>query len=341
MIDEVEMPFLALALVAVTVIWMIRARSIKLPADLKRWWLVWIISGGIVALQGGVITAYLAGVLDELMGRVVPSAAFELGFQLAPPAIVSMQLGVLSLVNIGQLFVALAEVGPIILVIPLLAIWAWKSTRSGRWYEATLTGAAILSIPMIFVRFTGATGVGNGARLYFFIPICVLMAVASIWIWVSHRKKWVQGITGSLAAIVLFGGIVMLGVQLPNIKNPIDSYFISIPDARMEAKYWNKLEPGAWVFDPVPSRAATIFGRYTNAGDDWYNRSTLFADLRNNPDVIQLHLDGFSYAYLDQQYWEGLTDSQKQQFDQPCVVLLHEETHGLIWRRLYDIQSCK
>jgi hypothetical protein len=341
LLDEVELPLLAVALITLTVIWMIRSRSLKLPSALKQWWLVWLVSGVIIVFQGGIWTTYLAGILDRLMGHATPSSAFVIGFQLAAPAIVSKQLGVLSLINISQLVVALAEVGPIVLVIPLLAWWAWKAIRAGRWYEATLTGAAIISIPMIFVRFTGPTGVGNGARLYFFIPICALMAVSLVWLWVSHRIKLIRGITGTLGGVVLFGGLVMLGVQLPNIKNQVYSYFISIPDARMESIYWNSLEPNTLVFDPVPSRAATIFGRYTNAGDTWYTRKPSFADLVNTPDVYRMNSSGFSYAYFDQEYWENLTEVQRKLFDKPCAVIIHEESQGTYWRKLYDIRACK
>jgi len=342
LLHEVELPLLAMALVIITLGWVIRARRIKLPTALKQWWLVWLVSGVIIAFQGGVWTTSLNGVLDRLMGNAPSTSAFALGFQFTGPAIVSSQLGILSLLNVSQLLVALAEVGPVIWVVPLLAWWAWKAARAERWYEATLLGSAVLSVGMIFVRFTGPTGVGNGARLYFFIPICSLMAVSLVWLWASHRKKIIQGIAGSLGGIVLFGGVVMLGVQLPNIKNQISSYFITSPDSRMEALYWNKLEPNTLVFDPVPSRGVTVFGRYTDAGYSWYTFKPSFEHLVKNPDVYRMHSAGFSYAYFDKEYWENLTEVQRKLFDQPCVVLLHEESQkGNNWRRVYDIRACK
>jgi hypothetical protein len=340
LLNEVALPFLALAMVILTVVWMIRQRSARLPSELKHWWLVWLVSGVIVALQGGVWTTFLAGVFNHLLGNPVQASYFSIQFQLASPSIVSAQLGVLSLLNVSQLLVALIEVGPILLVLPLLAWWAWKAARAERWYEATFSGSAVLSLVMIFVHFTGSTGIGNGARLYFFIPICAMMAVSMVWLWAAHKKKLIQGIIGILGGVVMFGGIVMLGVQMPSIKNEVDSYFITPPDARMESRYWNRLDPGALVFDPIPSRGATIFGRYTNAGFSWYTLKPSFENLVTTPDVYRMHSAGFSYAYIDQTYWENLSESQKLLFSQSCTNLIHEEKLGTFWRRLYDIRSC-
>jgi hypothetical protein len=341
LLNEVVLPILAVTFSLLTIVWSLRRHSFKLPLALKQWWLIWIVSGAIIAFQGGVWTVTLAGVLDKLLGHVQPASYFMLEFQLAAPAIVSSQLGVLSLVNIGSLLVALAEIGPVVLLLPLLGWWAWKAIRAQRWFEATLMGAAIFSLLLVFVRFTGSTGVGNGSRLYFFVTVGTMMAVSIAWMWGSHRRPFIKWLVGFLGGITLFGGFVMLGVQLPNIKNQVYSYFLTSPDSRMESLYWNKLEPNSLVFDPVPSRGVTVFGRYTDAGYSWYIKKPSFINLLETPDPVKMNSAGFSYAYLDQQYWENLTETQRKKFDQPCVVLLHEETQGLIWRKLFDIRTCK
>lgn len=49
-----------------------------------------------------------------------------------PPAIISSHLGELSLLNPAQLLVALLEVGPIFLLIPLMFAWgvkAWEAAK--------------------------------------------------------------------------------------------------------------------------------------------------------------------------------------------------------------------
>jgi hypothetical protein len=340
LLDETELPMMAVAMVFLTLGWMIRDHSVRLPSALKMWWLVWLVSGVIVAVQGGVWTDTLTRMLDQLLGHAVPASYFTMGFQLSAPAIVSSQLGVLSLLNIDQFLVALVEIGPILLVLPLLAWWGWKAARAERWYEATLSIAAIVSLAMIFVQFAGSTGVRNGSRLYFFVPVCSVMAVSLVWLWASHRSQTIKGVAGLLGGIIMFGGLVTLGVQLPNAKNQIFSNFISLTDARMEEAYWNKLEPGALVFDPTPSRAATIFGRYTDAGFSWYTVKPAFADLITSPDVYKMHAAGFSYVYIDPTYWSKLTPAQQATFEQPCAVLTHVETQYSDWRKLYDIREC-
>ena len=343
LLDEVELPLLAAAMVILTLGWMIHSHGKKLPLGLKWWWLVWLVSSVIVAVEGGAWTDTLVGIFNRLLGQAAPPSYQSIGFQLAAPAIISNQLGTLSLLNINTILVALVEIGPIIFTLPLLVYWGLKAARSGRWYEATLLTATILSLAMIFVQFTGSTGERNTSRLYIFVPICAVMAVPAVWLWVSHRPRFIQTITGILGGVTMLGGLVMLGVQLPNIKNYQFSYFIAPIDARMEEIYWNKLEANALVFDPTPSRAATIFGRNTDAGFTWYAMKPTFVDLVSSPDAYKLFAAGFSYAYISQNYWEKLTQDQQAEFDQPCIVLMHEEIDpgaDKDWRKLYDIRQC-
>jgi hypothetical protein len=340
LLDEIELPLIAVAMVILTVGWMLRARSTKLPRVLKLWWIVWVASGLIVAVQDGAWTDTLIGMLDRLVGVAVPVSYQTIGFQIAVPTIVSNQLGVLSLFNVNQILVALVEIGPILLVLPLLVWWGWKAARAECWYEAALSIAALLSLLMIFVQFTGSTGVRNTSRLYFFVLVCTVMAVPLIWLWVSHRTQVTKWIVGILGGITLFGGLVMLGVQLPSMKNQVFSYFIALPDARMEAAYWNKLEPDTLIFDPTPSRSVTIFGRYTDAGTSWNDLTSTYLDLIAMPDVYKMRAAGFSYAYLDQNYWAKLTPDEQTAFIKPCVVLVHTETQYGDWRKLYDIRGC-
>jgi hypothetical protein len=228
------------------------------------------------------------------------------------------------------------------MILPLLAIWGWKAARAERWFEATLMGGAVLSLTMIFVRFSGS--VRETSRIYFFVNICVLMAVPLSWLWASHRKQIIRQVTIVLACVTFLGGIILLGVQMPNMKNQLYSFFITPYDATMTEKYWNKLEPGALVFDPEAIRGATVFGRYSIAGESWYKFTPEFTALLADPDIFRLRQAGFSYVYLDQNYWVTLTNEQQADFAQPCVGLVEEVTrpnNDQIWRKLYDIRGCR
>ena len=72
-----------------------------------------------------------------------------------PPSVISAHFGALSLFNLSQLIVALTEIGPIILALPLVIIWGWKTLRAQNWYEAALIGTFVWSVPSLFVAFKG------------------------------------------------------------------------------------------------------------------------------------------------------------------------------------------
>jgi len=345
LLDEIELPLLVAALLLVTLVTILRNHRFKLPSTLNLWWLVAAISALIVAVQGGAWTDTMVGMFDKLVGVAAPASYQTIGFQLAVPTLVSNQLGVLPLFHFGTILVALAELGPVILVLPLVGYWSWKAIRAQRWYEAILCTAAILSLALIFVQFNGSTGVRNTSRLYFFVPVCCIMAVSSVWLWASHRTAILQDVAKLLGGIVMFGGLVMLGVQMPNIKNSQFSYFISASDVKMAATYWNKLEPDTLVFDPTPSRAATIFGRPTDAGYTWYQLKPEFDELVSNPDVYKIRAAGYSYVYIDQSYWQSLPAGSQRALTQSCVVLMPQEDqpsgNNEQLRKLYDIRNCQ
>ena len=341
LLTEIELMLMAIAMLLIVLAWIIHTHSFKLPMGLRRWLAVWVISGFIIAVQGGAWTDTLLAILARLQGRTAPISYQVTGLRLASPSIVSNHLGVLSLLDIKSIVVALIEIGPILLVLPLIAIWGWKAARSERWFEATIFNAAILSLAMVFVHFSGS--LRNSSRLYFFVPVCVLMTVSSLWVWASHRKRFIRGATGFLGGIVMFGGLIMLGVQFPNIKNHQFSFFITRNDVVMTENYWNKLEPDALVFDPFPNRATTILGRHTKTGLTWYENVPEFEDWVKLPDVYRLRKAGFSYAYFDQDYWNQLTTDKQKAFEQPCVVLIQKvfKPRRADWRKLYDIRACQ
>lgn len=345
LLDETQLPLLALAFLAVTLFRVIKNRSFHLPTGLKDWWWVWLVAGLFVAVEGGVWSDTLSRLLAQARGAVLPASYHTIAFELSAPAIISNQLGVLPLFNLRTLVLALLEIGPTLLILPLLLPWARKAARAGRWYEAMLGFAAILSLALLLVRFAGETGIRNSSRIYFFIPVCNLMAISLGWLWVSHRKPMVKQIAATLLGVSFFGGIVMLGVQLPNIMNRTYSYFISPLDVSMTSKYWNRLEPDALVFDPTPSRAVTVFGRYTDAGTNWYTFKPEFVKLVADPFVEAIRQAGYSYVYLDNDYWKDQMDYlEKESFEQSCVILLDEKVDAddaRVWRRLYDIRNCQ
>jgi hypothetical protein len=117
-------------------------------------------------------------------------------------------------------------------------------------------------------------------------------------------------------------------------------------DAQFYEEYWDHLSPSsAWVFDPDPSRALTIFGRQSNATINWGRSTPEFLTLMGDPDPYQLNAAGYHYLYADKEFWKVYA----AQLDQPCVKVLKtmegvKLSHGELipdFRRLADISECK
>jgi hypothetical protein len=326
----------------ITIIHFIQAKSFKLPKLFLGWWMTVIISGLISLLQGGALTDAAVNFFNKLFSGTAQNSYQTIGFVFNwPPQLVSSHLGALSLINPGQLLIALCEVGPILFVLPLLIIWGMKALGSRRYYEAALAAAAGISFLMIFVEFSGSTGVRNTNRLYTFTNYCLLFAVPLVWIWAKNRPASIKLTAIALGGIAMLGGIVLFGNELAAMQKPVYSTFITDLDVSMEQRYWNQLEPGALVFDSDPSRATTLFGRPTDSNTTWYETKPEWDKLNESPRPEELHAYGFSYAYMDKKYWDGLTPEVQESLQGSCVKVVkkvEDWTHD--YRVLLDIRRC-
>jgi hypothetical protein len=327
---------------ALALIYMVQRRALKLPRDLWQWLAV-VAAGNILgALQGGALTDILVSGVRGLFGETAASYQ-TVGFALTlNPAIVSAHLGVLRLGFPAQLLVALAELGPLVLVLPLAAAWGIKAYRAGRWYEAAFILASFLSLGTLFVLFSGSTGVRNTTRLYSFTHLILIYAVPLAWIWCARRAPAVRAAVALLAFVAMFGGFVMLGILLPVTQRPDTSYFLTALDARISKQYWNQLEPGVLVFDPEPSRGTTVFGRAADAAYTWYAFKPEWQDLVASPDPFRLNQAGYRYAYFDNRYFDQLDPAHRQTFQDACVQLVEEVAdRENNYRRLLDLSDCQ
>jgi hypothetical protein len=309
---------------------------------LRQWWLVVLAGSLIVVVQGGAWTGILRGLLAQWTSGAGAAYAHTFVFQVSwTPALVSGHLGVLSLLAPAQLLAALCEAGPLLLVLPLIGLWGWRGLRVGRWYEAALAAMALVSLGLLFVQYTGSTGVRNTTRIYLFLPICLVFAVPAVWLWAAHRAAWVKTTFFVLGASACLGGVVMLAFQLPAIQKPVSTYFFTPLDERVMVKYWDRLPPDALVFDPNPPRATTIFGRLTDSSVNWFVTLPEWDALSRSPDPNRLLHAGFSFAYLDASYWRQLPAASRLALQETCVRVLDEERDGPAdFRRLIDLRAC-
>jgi hypothetical protein len=344
--NEVLFGLIGLGFVFAVTVWWISHRSFKLPSGLLRWLAVLVPVGLAAMIQGGMFTAIVRARFGSGQGS---GSYFDATPNLVwPPAIISAHFGSLSLFNLSQLIVALTEIGPIILALPLVAVWGWKILRTQNWYEAALVGTFAWSVPAFFVAFKGPLYTATPRLLDGLLFACTLYAVPLFWIWARKKSDAWKSILVVGGLITIFAGVMLFGIQLISIQKPLPTTFISDLDIKVADKYWNKLKPGSWVLDPSVYQGPTIFGRATDSSVTWYVPKPEWQALLANPDPYQIHAQGYDYFYFGIDYWNQLTPQQQAALQQSCVKKLFQVDgiHSLTdyrkdFRRLLDVSACQ
>ena len=335
-----------------TMVW----AGILLTALLK-WWcdrsfrnlLQW----GYVLLPGLILAPIMGGVLTEAVQRLfkqamgvhtlpgvgLPGIAFRW-----PPAFVSGHLGTLVLTDFNQILIALAEMGPILLLAPIVAYATMGYIRSGKLYMASLSITALVCfIVPLFIRFTererDITRLTSTALLFWMV-----LGFPYVWMAFQKGRNRTRFAIGAGYVIAVLGGIALLPTQLISIARTQPSYFVHEPDAILSRLYWDRFDQGAWVLDPAfPYRPPTLFGRTTGpAYQDAYIRLPEFRELLDKFDPLQIALSGYSYIYIDKETWQRITPEQRQAFQHPCIKIVDEQkTEMGDFRRLFDIRKCQ
>lgn len=343
--NEVDFVLLYMGVILVAILWLVQNRSLLLPDSAKLWIVALILAGILALVQGGMPT-------EVVRSRIDPSGAqaesyFKVGFSIVAPTVISSHLGKLSVLNPFQLLAALFEVGPLVLVLPLVLTWGYKALRQENWYQAALIASTVPSLLSVFIEYSGNAGVTATTRLLsnvFFL--CKILAVPLVWLWLQNQPEWKRLVAYGLGITVVLGGIVLFALQLIAIPRPAYTEFITDMDARFYEHYWDRLSPpSAWVLDPVSSRAQSIFGRQAESMINWGVNTPEYLTLLQNPDPYQLNAAGYRYVYADKEYWK----QYNAQLDQPCVKILDtvegvEQARGGLtpdFRRLADISACR
>jgi hypothetical protein len=302
-------------------------------------------AAAIAMVQGGLLTEIALASVGQRAGA---SSYFNTTPGLVwPPAIVSAHLGSLSLANPAQLVAALLEIGPVVIITPLALAAGWRAVRRRKWFEASVLAGCLGVFIAAFVVFKGPLYTAAPRLMGGWFLVSAVYFVPLAWLWLRRRKDaWRIGVAAT-GLVSCLGGVVLFGTQLAAIQKPTYATFITPMDAKMSQEYWNELDPGAMVFDPVVFRAPTVLGRFTNSSPTWYSRSAQWQGLLAESEPIKIRSAGFAYVYLDSDYWEGLSPAQQAAFGDPCVDQIaqvdgiHGETdYTKDFRRLLDIRAC-
>jgi hypothetical protein len=311
-----------------------------LPATLLQLTGIFIVSGLLSLVQGGVFT--------EALGFFVPGGTsqgvyFNPLFNLRwPPGIISAHLGMLPFTDPWALIVALAEIGPVLFLAPLAVFLAIRWFLKGHWIEAGIAWASLIGFLFsLFIQFNQEREL---ARLSGFSSmVWFLIGWPSLLAWFKTGKAAAKTLLPVGYGLVILGGVVFFAIQLTSISQPIVAEFGDELDARMTGIYWNRLKPEDRVFDVVPYRAVTIFGREVTTNSHLFETLPEWRGLVNDPDPVKIAKSGFPYLYVRKEWWTGLTREQRRKLTQPCVRLVNELTDDITldWARLYDLSSCK
>ena len=141
--------------------------------------------------------------------------------------------------------------------------------------------------------------------------------------------------------------MILFGIELTAAQKPVLPLAMQPMDIQIYNEYWDKLEPDALVFDTLPARAVTIFGRFTDSNETWYVPKQSWIALAQNPFPRDLRAAGYDYFYYSLINWESFSPEVQSALEDSCVKLvvqadgIRSDTLRPSWVRLVDIRGCE
>jgi hypothetical protein len=328
-------------IVVYTLMMAIRRRPLKLAA-LVPLAIPLAISAVLAIFQGGFITGGFMSALSRLTGKLYPMVTTDFqGFSLRwPPAMPSGHFGPLSLFDPGQVAIMLAEAGPALVLLVLAAIfWLSNVRKSHRLPQALVAGSLLSVIFPVFFRYGLDFDITRlvGAALW----LSLALSFPFLWLWLQKARQGFRLLAGVGYAMTVFAGLVMLSVELIAIPVPQTTYYLKYNEGELARAYWNRLEPGAQVLDSHPERAVLLFGRASFAARDIYKRAPEWQALVASPDPASVAAQGYSYVYMDETWWQGISPAIQAAYSRACVKLVTQlDFSGGQFRKLYNVEAC-
>jgi hypothetical protein len=305
-----------------------------------------ILSLAIVLFQGGVITIlfrnlFPGNLADSMKGLGTAGFFFQW-----PPALIADYFQPLSIFNPAQVIVGLAEMGPTILLLPIVVNWIWKFGKRGHLIEAGLGLSGLFGFILPF--FIHYSVERDTSRITSFgLQIFLIVSVPALALLLKQGKARLRGLIIGGFGITIASGIVIIAILYTSITTPQITYFIDPQDARMSSLGWNQIKPGSWVLDRIPYRAVTIYGHPSRSspasGPVDFSTYPEWEALIENPNPGDVATAGYGYIYMDNTWWNQLTLEQQSALNQNCVQVAQEMSDETSenWRRLLDVSQCK
>jgi hypothetical protein len=309
---------------------------------LKTWGIPLAISTILALFQGGYITGGFMSLLSRLTGQSYPMVTTDFqGFSLRwPPAVPSGHFGPFSLFDPGQIIIMLAEAGPALILLPIVIIyWLRKFSKANHLSQVLAVGAVLSLLFPIFFRYGLDFDITRlvGATLW----LSYALAFPILWLWLVNARQGYRPLAGLGYMVAVYAGLVMFAVELIAIPVVQTTYYLLYKESAFSQLYWNRLEKDAQVLDSKPERAVLLFGRASFAGTDVYKHSPIWEALIASPDPASVASAGYSYVYMDENWWQKLSPQIQTAYNQPCVQLVAEiELARSQTRKLFKVQAC-
>ena len=320
------------------------------PSLLKRG-LSWLRISAVLLLPAAILALSAGGVLTEIarqqlarwsgtsQAALVGFAGFSLHIL---PVVVSAHLGAMSVFNPSQLIVILAEIGPILFLAPAAVVSSLRAARRKDWITdglgfASLIGFAIsifvtYGVPRDIIRFTTAA-----------LTLWIILAFPLLWYLYRTKGKWLRYLLAAGFLASVFAGLALFATQILTIPAPQLAYFVDedLDDIASDL-YWNRLPQDAQVLDSIPFRAVTLFGRPSRAHRSLYEPYPDWDARIKSPDPHAVAQAGYSYVYMDRDWWKGIDITIRQAYQTGCpeLIMQNKDRFG-DYRRLYDLQDCR
>jgi hypothetical protein len=321
-----------------------RRRLLKFyPKELLlQWGIILCLAALLSLVQGGFITETVRNLVASITGTASQSYNAR-GFSLRwPPGLLSAHLGSLSIFNPGQLVALLAEIGPTLLLVPVIFLRFKKQLNHNDWLSTGLAVSVVLSLLFpLFLKYEVDRSITR-------MPATALWTILVLGfpiLWMAfNRLNTIVRIGMAIGYIVIvFAGIVIFRSQLATIPDEEYTYYIDGLDASYAIDYWNTLPEADQVLDRIPERSVTIFGRISRASSGIYTPLPDWEALIADPNPTQIAAAGYHYVFMDRVWWDHLAPTQQAVFQQPCIDIIDErkQSGDTDYRLLVDVSACK